>query len=99
MGRRPHGRHRAQENRDASVAISRGSVPGRTPRKKLSKVVEGELLSLDRSLLMGDFLYSALLQHSQLGVQGVAQGVAKEIEGKDTQADSQPREDGHPGCR
>jgi hypothetical protein len=31
------------------------SVPGGTPRKKLSKVVEGEVLLLDRSLLMGAF--------------------------------------------
>ena len=54
MVRRQHNRHHVHENRDASEATSRGGVCLREHNgEKWSKVVTGEVLSLDKSLLMG----------------------------------------------
>src|SRR5262245_53629767 len=56
MVRRLHSRHHMKENRDASVATSRGGVcQAARHGKKVSKVVKGGVLPLDRSLLMGEF--------------------------------------------
>jgi hypothetical protein len=55
MVRRPHGRHHTQENREASAATSRGVWQAGRHGTKLSKVGYGEVLPLDRSILMGEF--------------------------------------------
>jgi hypothetical protein len=49
-------RRHKHENTDASKMAARGwSVPSGTQQKTYQKLCEGEVLSLDRSLLMGDF--------------------------------------------
>src|SRR6266566_3874208 len=49
-------RRHGNENTDASEIANRGwSVPSGTQRKKCQKLCMGEVLPLDRSLLMGDF--------------------------------------------
>ena len=49
-------RHYGNENTDASELANRGwSVPSGTQREKCQKLWMGEVLPLDRSLLMGDF--------------------------------------------
>ena len=57
MVRRQLSRHHVNENRDASEATSRDGVC-RTERneKKVSKVAMGRVLSVDKSLLMGEML-------------------------------------------
>src|SRR5215510_5973002 len=57
MVRLPHGRHHNSENRDASAAISRGGVcqAEHNRKKSCQKLCKGEVLPLDRSLLMGEF--------------------------------------------
>ena len=55
--RRPYGRHHAKENRGASEATSRGVefAQRNATEKSCPKLCKGEVLPLDRSLLMGDF--------------------------------------------
>src|SRR5437870_5586060 len=57
--RRPYGRHHAKENRGASEATSRGVefAQRNATEKSCPKLCKGEVLPLDRSLLMGVFLY------------------------------------------
>src|SRR5262249_61329572 len=65
--RRPHGRHHAKENRGASEATSRGveCAKRNATEKSCPKLCKGDVLPLDRSLLMGDF---PILRHRCLGV-------------------------------
>jgi hypothetical protein len=57
MVRRSHGRHCAQENRDASAATSQGEYARRNATEKsCQKWCKGEVWPLDGSLLMGVFL-------------------------------------------
>jgi hypothetical protein len=55
--RRPHGRYHAKENRGASEATSRGveCAQRNATEKSCQKLCKGEVLPLDRSLLMGVF--------------------------------------------
>lgn len=57
MVRRLHSRHHTQENRDASEATSRGVEQAKRNATVIScqKLCKGEVLPLDRSLLMGEF--------------------------------------------
>ena len=65
---RPHGRHHAHENRDASETTSRGGVClTERNEKKWSKVVGGGVLSLDKSLLMGVYPLRWTLCRLELG--------------------------------
>src|SRR5215468_7541420 len=52
--RRSHSRHHTQENSDASAATSREwGIPSGPQREKCQELWKGEVLPLDRSLLMG----------------------------------------------
>src|SRR5713101_2002358 len=63
---RPHGRHHAQANRGASEATSRGveCAKRNATEKSCQKLCKGEVLPLDRSLLMGIFPIRLIQQTS-----------------------------------